>query len=275
MNRKTIELSEIKMSYYDEGEGEPILMLHGFPDSADVWRNMIPRLVDEGYRVIAPDMRGFGETEAPVGKENYTVAKIMKDFLELKALLKIEVPMKLIAHDWGASIGWSLVSFYPDQFESYVPISVGHPYAYALDGGFEQQKKGWYTMAFQFEGMAEKMFSQNDFAAFRVFTQDNPELDINWLPDMRREGRFTAALNLYRANLEPHEDDVKVPRTPLDVMGFYGEDDLYLSESQMKATGKYTDGEFGYVKIDGGHWLPLEQPELLLKDILQFYIDEK
>lgn len=271
MKRKTMALSNINIAYYDEGQGEPIFMLHGFPDSADTWRKLIPIFVSKGYRVIAPDMRGFGESDIPEKVEDSAIALIMKDILELKAKLAIQEPVKLIAHDWGANIGWMLVSFYPDSFESYVPISVGHPYAYALDGGFEQKKKSWYSMAFLFQGMAEKMFSQNDWAAFRVFTQDHSELDKYWIPDMQREGRFTAALNLYRANLEPSGKNLEIPKSPVNVLGFYGNKDLYLSESQMSESKKYITGDFRYIKVDGGHWLTVDEPEVLAENILEFY----
>ncbi|AEJ23340.1 hypothetical protein JC2156_07450 [Weissella koreensis KCTC 3621] len=271
MQRLEVQLSNVKLSYFDEGTGAVIFLLHGFPDSADVWRNIIPGLVSAGYRVIAPDLRGFGQSELKPNKDDYKIKFIMQDILELKASLNLTQPVKLVAHDWGANIGWMLISFFPDQFSSYFPISVGHPYAYALDGGFEQKKKGWYTMAFQFEEMAEKMFSQNDWAAFRIFTENNSELDTNWLPDLKRAGRFTAALNLYRANLVPSDNDSKLAPTPVPVHGLYGKNDLYLSQSQMEQSGKYTSGPFNFSLIDGGHWLQIEAPELVLNSILNFY----
>lgn len=271
MQRKFIQLTSVKLAYYDEGHGEPIMLLHGFPDSADVWRHLIPLFVKNGYRVIAPDLRGFGESELLNGVKNYQIKMIMQDLLELKNRLSITDPIKLIAHDWGANIGWMLVSFFPQEFSTYVALSVGHPYAYALDGGFEQRMKGWYTMAFQFEGMAEQMFSQNDWAAFRVFTQENPELDVNWLRDLRRPGRFTAALNLYRANLKPVANAPKIQPTPVPVLGIYGSNDLYLSESQMVASKKYISGGFTFKTTDAGHWLPLEAPQQVFSLVTSFY----
>ena len=69
----------IDLNVYVEGDGEPVLLLHGFPDSNNLWRGVIPRLAKAGYRVIAPDQRGFGESEAPEGKENYDMALIARD----------------------------------------------------------------------------------------------------------------------------------------------------------------------------------------------------
>lgn len=71
LTRKKIKLKSIKMAYYDEGAGTPIILLHGFPDSAEVWRNIAPILIKDGYRIIAPDLRGFGESEAPIACGSY------------------------------------------------------------------------------------------------------------------------------------------------------------------------------------------------------------
>ncbi|WP_268913561.1 alpha/beta hydrolase [Lentilactobacillus sp. SPB1-3] len=273
MKRKYMTTSDQTITYYDEGQGEPIFMLHGFPDSADVWRKLIPMFVNQGYRVIAPDMRGFGQSSIPENVGDFSIQFIMADILKLKKFLNIDQPAKLIAHDWGANIGWMLASFYQSEFESYIAISVGHPYSYAKDGGFEQQKKGWYTMAFLFEGLAEELFSQNNWAGLRTFTQNHPELDSHWIPDLSREGRFTAALNLYRANLEPHNNSQTpdIPQSQIPILGIYGTNDLYLSEAQMKNSSKYLDGEFDYVTVKGGHWLPIDEPEFIFDQATKFY----
>ncbi|CAJ1189584.1 putative hydrolase [Companilactobacillus crustorum] len=272
MDRKIIQLSEIKMAYYDEGQGESIMLLHGFPDSGDVWRKVIPILNKNGYRTIAPDLRGFGQSEAPEGVENYRADKLAKDILELKHSLGIEKPMKLIAHDWGANIGWTLASFFPKEFSSYVALSVGNPYAYALDGGFGQKQKAWYTMAFQTEGFAEKMFSQNDWATLRLFCRNHSELDKHYISDLSRPGRFTAALNLYRANLNPKfANKTKLPKTDIPVLGIYGKNDPYLSESQMSQSVKYVNNTFEYKIIDGEHVLPLDNSQEITNIILNYY----
>ena len=87
MQRLEVQLSNVKLSYFDEGTGAVIFLLHGFPDSADVWRNIIPGLVSAGYRVIAPDLRGFGQSELKPNKDDYKIEFIMQDILELKASL--------------------------------------------------------------------------------------------------------------------------------------------------------------------------------------------
>ncbi len=269
--RKHIMLQGINMAYYDEGAGIPIILLHGFPDSADVWRKMAPLLINDGYRIIAPDLRGFGESDAPIAVGSYKIRYLMQDIVELKQRLALDGPIKLVGHDWGAILGWCLITFYPEHFSSFVPLSVGHPKAYANDGGFEQQQKGWYTMAFQSEKFAEKMFSQNDWAVLRLFSENDPEADSNWIPDLSRPGRFTAALNLYRANLKPTKVKVPFPPTEIPVFGIFGKSDPYLSSAQMAASSKYVGGPFSWQAIKGTHWLPLDKPELVAELITNFY----
>ncbi len=269
--RKKVKFQDTEIAYYDGGSGTPVMLLHGFPDSADVWRKVTPLLINDGYRVIAPDLRGFGESAAPVAVGSYQMRRLMKDLLELKKYLDLSQPLDLVGHDWGALIGWSLITFYPENFKSFVPISVGHPKAYANDGGFEQQKKAWYTMAFQLKGFAEKLFSQNDWAVLRLFTGNDPEAVSNWIPDLNRPGRFTSALNLYRANLKPRKHKIPFPPTQVPVFGIIGKDDPYLSRTQMSASRKYVGGSFSWLSIKGKHWLPLEQPELIAELLTNFY----
>lgn len=271
LTRKELTLQSIKMSYYDSGAGTPIILLHGFPDSADVWRKVAPHLVSNGYRVIAPDLRGFGDSEAPIAVGSYQLKYLMKDIIELKERLGLTGPVKLVGHDWGSILGWSLITLYPEHFSSYVAISVGHPRAYFNDGGFEQQKKGWYTLAFQFPDLAEKMFSQNDWAVLRLLMNDSPELSSHWIPDLSRPGRLTAAMNLYRANIKPQTMKLPFPPTPVPVFGIFGKDDTFLSQAQMAASHKYVGNSFSYETIKGHHWLPLECPELVAELIMNFY----
>ena len=134
-----MKINGLTLNVLVEGEGEPIILLHGFPDSNYVWRDVIPLLVNAGYKVIAPDQRGFGESDAPEGKENYDMERIAKDAVAILDALNIK-KAKLVAHDWGAMIGWLLAGKYPEQFENYTAISVGHSKAYAA-AGFEQKKK--------------------------------------------------------------------------------------------------------------------------------------
>jgi pimeloyl-ACP methyl ester carboxylesterase len=98
LNGQKMEINGLKLNVLVEGEGEPVMLLHGFPDSNYVWRDVIPLLVKAGYKVIAPDQRGFGESDAPEGKENYDMELIAKDAVAMLDALNIK-KTKLVAHD--------------------------------------------------------------------------------------------------------------------------------------------------------------------------------
>jgi pimeloyl-ACP methyl ester carboxylesterase len=91
-----------------------VLLLHGFPDSAALWRHQIPELVDAGHRVIAPDLRGFGESDRPDGVEHYTMPTLVGDVLGVLDSLGVS-RAAVVGHDWGAALGWALAGFVPDR----------------------------------------------------------------------------------------------------------------------------------------------------------------
>lgn len=263
-----IKVNDIHLNVYVEGEGEPVLLLHGFPDSNYLWRGVIPHLVKAGYQVIAPDQRGFGESDAPEGKENYDMALIAKDAIAL--LDEFNIPKaKLVAHDWGAMIGWLLAGSYPERFESYTAISVGHPSAYA-SAGFEQKKKGWYVLFFQLEGIAETAFKARDWTLFRRSVHDHPEV-THWIEDLSRPERLTAGMNWYRANLSKLWKS-EFPRVPIPVFGIWSSDDVALAEDQMIGSAAYVDAPWRYERIVGAsHWIPVDVPDKLSDLLVDFF----
>jgi len=265
---RRLRIGEINLNVLVEGEGEPVLLLHGFPDSNYVWRGVIPRLAEAGYQVIAPDQRGFGESDAPEGKGNYDADLIAGDAIAVLDELGVG-KARLVAHDWGAMIGWLLAGKHPDRFDSYVAISVGHPSAYA-SAGFEQKRKGWYVLFFQLSGIAEKVFMANDWALFRKSVGEHPEVP-HWIEDLSRPGRLTAGMNWYRANLSKLLT-TEFPRVSIPVFGIWSTDDIGLAEDQMIGSAAYVDAQWQYERMEGvSHWIPVDEPERLSDLILGYY----
>ena len=143
-NSRTLPINGLNLNVIIEGEGPDVLLVHGFPDSHQVWREQIPALVAAGYRVIAPDLRGFGASAAPTGKGAYQVANFVSDLLGILDALQI-ARVRLVAHDWGAVCGWQFAIAHPERVERFVPMSVGHPEAYPR-GGLAQKLKGYYVL---------------------------------------------------------------------------------------------------------------------------------
>jgi pimeloyl-ACP methyl ester carboxylesterase len=258
-----VEINGINLNILDEGQGPAVLLLHGFPDSHHLWRKQIPALLAEGYRVIAPDLRGFGLSDAPIGVENYSPEELMKDVICLLDYLHLE-KVNLIAHDFGAILGWNLSIHHPERFVQYTALSVGHPHSYLNLGGYQQSMKGWYTKLFRVKGLSEKALTGNNLRMLRLMTDDHPETNY-WKNDLLREGRSTAGLNWYRAYFEwsKHqnfsEQIVNIP-----VMGIWSSKDIALSRQQMVNSCRFLSEPFHYKEIEGAsHWMQVDKPEEL------------
>jgi pimeloyl-ACP methyl ester carboxylesterase len=195
---RRIRSGEVELSTIVVGTGPPLLLLHGFPDSAAVWRYQVPALVEAGYQVIAPDLRGFGRSDAPQDRSAYRIDRILADVRGLLSALGVRRPVGLIGHDWGAAVGWLLCMRQPERVARFAALSVGHPAAYRTAGP-RQRLKGWYILAFQVPGLAERMIAADGFRFLRR-VQPTAEDGERWVADLARPGRLTAALNWYRAN---------------------------------------------------------------------------
>ncbi len=260
LSHQTLKINGLDMHVILAGEGQPLLLLHGFPDSAQLWRKMIPDLVAAGYQIIAPDQRGYGLTTAPADVKAYTIENITTDAIALLNALGVQ-KAAMMGHDWGALIGWALAAQHPDRFSAYVAVSVGHPGSY-LTASFEQKLKGWYVLMFQLRGIAEALFRAQNFRALRQTDGGIGEAD-HWIADLSRPGRLTAALNWYRANFSGMLG-VRPQRVAIPVLGVWSTRDVALSEDQMTGSARFVDTEFRYARVEGaGHWIPLERPREL------------
>lgn len=251
----------VKLKVDISGSGTPVLLLHGFPDSKKLWHPITPFFVAKKYQVIAPDMRGFGDSPIPLHKQQYKTALVIADIIELLKAQKIKTPIHVVGHDWGAVLGWCFALAHPELIKSLVAVSVGHPKAYAR-AGWRQKLKGLYMLGFQFPGLSEYFLSKNNFHSLRGGARQHPQIE-EVIQDISRPGRLTAGLNYYRANLGnillKSWSNCKIP-----VLGIWGTKDSFLEEDQMADSEKYMDADWKYVRIEnGGHWLPIEQAEQL------------
>lgn len=255
-----LQLDEVALDVRVEGQGPAVLLLHGFPDSHAVWRRLSPLLVAAGHTVIAPDLRGYGASDAPRGRAAYRIDRLTSDVIQLLDALQLS-QVHLAGHDWGAVIAWVLAGRNPGRFHSLTALSVGHPTAYAR-AGWEQKRKGWYTLLFQLPWLPEWMISRREFRHFRQWLKGYPETD-RWIADLSRPGRLTAALNWYRANIfsvlfQRH------PNSGVPTLGIWSTRDIALAEGQMTASSGFVDAPWTYERYEGNsHWIPLEAPEKL------------
>jgi pimeloyl-ACP methyl ester carboxylesterase len=263
-----LDVNGIRMHAVEAGSGPVILLLHGFPDTHAVWRKQIDVLAAAGYRVVAPDLRGYGRTEAPQSVAAYTLDKLRADVLALLDVLHID-RVDLVGHDWGGIIAWQIAALAPRRVRRLAVLSTGHPSAIAR-AGLLQRLRMTYVLGFILPDIAEHTLRAADYFIVRQFTGEPGQADL-WKRDLSAPGRLTAALNYYRANLSLALPQ-SYPRIKAPVMGIWSDRDPALGEKQMRDSAHYVDGEFRFEHIrDADHWLQLtahEQVNALLLDFL-------
>ena len=254
-----------------EGAGTPVLLLHGFPDSSRLWRRQVPALVAAGFRTIAPDLRGFGESDRPSGVADYAVSRSIADVLSVLDALEVERP-HVVGHDWGAGVAWALAALVPERVDRVVVMSVGHPNT-IRSPSIEQREKAWYQLLFQFEGAAEELVRRDDWRLFREMVGDAEDVE-RYVADLSRPGALTAALNWYRANASPAQEAGRsraFPAVGAPTMGLWSSGDRFLLEEGMAASGDHVTGPWRYERIEGaGHWLQLDASDRVTALLLDF-----
>ncbi len=270
---RRLEGDGVVLAVQDEGEGEPVLLLHGFPDSHRVWRRQVPALVAAGLRVIAPDLRGFGESDRPQAVEAYGIARSVRDVVAVLDALEIECA-DVVGHDWGAGVAWALAAFAPERVQRLAVLSVGHPSG-LREPSVEQREKSWYMLLFQFPEVAEELLQREDFKLLRQWLRDNGDVE-QIVADLSRPGALTAALNWYRASSAPAaelRERRPFPAVTAPTLGVWSSGDDYLLEEQMVRSADHVAGEWRYERIEGAsHWLQLDEPDRVNALLLDFLL---
>jgi pimeloyl-ACP methyl ester carboxylesterase len=268
--RRRVRGDGVELDVLGEGSGPAVLLVHGFPDSSHLWRGQVPALTGAGLRVIAPDMRGFGASDKPERVEDYRLSRAVADLVAVLDELEVE-RVRVVGHDWGAGVAWVLAALHPARVERLVAMSVGHPGAQRRT--IADREKAWYTLLFQFEGVAEELLSRDDWALLREWLRGEGDVD-RYLADLSRPGALTAGLNWYRANLHPArqlEPRPQLPAIAAPTLGLWSTGDHYLNEEPMLRSAEHVTGPWRYERIDGAsHWMQLDAPERVNELLSEF-----
>ena len=260
----------VSIHYEVTGEGRPVVLLHGFPDSGRMWRYQVEALAAAGFRVIVPDLRGYGTSDKPAAVDDYHVLSLAGDVVAVLDDAGVE-RAHVVGHDWGAALAWALAAFLPERVDHLVALSVGHPATFR-DGHFDQIEKSWYMLLFQFAGVAERWLSDDDWANFRSWAR-HPDVDAV-VAEMSANGSLTPALNWYRANVAPESfvsPPVVFPPITAPTMGVWSTGDMALTEGQMQRSASSVTGPWRYERVVGpGHWMTLEAPRVVNRLLTHF-----
>jgi pimeloyl-ACP methyl ester carboxylesterase len=227
-------------------------------------------LAAAGYRVIVPDLRGYGQSDKPADIAAYALPFLAGDVIAILDDLGLE-RAHVVGHDWGAALAWGLGSLVPDRVDHLVALSVGHPTSFG-SAGLIQSEKSWYMLLFQFPGVAEQWLSQDGWANFRAWGK-HPDAD-GVIADLEATGALTPALNWYRANVPPQswvDPPLALPPVQATTLGVWSSGDFALTEQQMTGSAAHVTGPWRYERLDGpGHWMQLEAPDRVNELLIDF-----
>ena len=264
-----IDVDGVGIEYEAVGEGRPVVLLHGFPDSGRLWRHQVPALAGAGFRVVVPDLRGYGRSDKPEQVDAYSMMLLAGDVMAMMSDAGVD-RAHVVGHDWGAGLAWAMASLAPGSVDHLVVMSVGNPVTFLRT--LEQRQKSWYMLLFQFPGIAERWLTEDNWANFRSWA-GHPDAD-QVIAELEETGSLTPGLNYYRANVGPESwvgPPLELPPVQAPAMGLWSTGDIALTEVQMTDSAKNMAGSWRYERLDGpGHWMQLEAPDQVNALLLDF-----
>ncbi|QKT07072.1 alpha/beta hydrolase [Gordonia sp. X0973] len=246
-------------------DGPTVLLLHGFPHNSASYDGVVPILNDAGLRTITVDQRGYSPGARPEGVQAYRIPNLVADVIGVLDALGVARCL-LVAHDWGAIVGWQLAARHPERFTGYVAVSTGHAGAIseALEHSEDQRKKSSYIKFFIEEGSEEKLLARNAVLLRRTCPRDA-------IGPLQEPGALTAALNWYRANFTGDiAANTACGRITIPTTMVWSDGDEALGREQAERTGGFVDADYRYVELTGvDHWVPEKAPERLAELIIE------
>ena len=251
--------------------GEPVILLHGFPESSRMWTPLLPVLAEAGYRVLAPDQRGYSPGARPEGIDNYRYANLASDVTALADAVGFE-RFHLVGHEWGAGAGWAVVARSPERIASWAALSVPHVAAFgrAIREDEDQAKRSTYITFFQQPGVAEAALSANDFEGLKnVWSASSEEEKAEYLALFSQPGALTAALNWYRGSrgIDPDDPEVRFGDVTTPTLLVWGNRDQAIGRKGVEDAAAYMKGPYKFVELDAGHWLIQEKPDEVIAEV--------
>lgn len=271
-----------EIHFVEHGSGEPVLLLHGFPDFWYMWRHQIPVLAKAGYRAIALDMRGYNRSDAPTSPRQYRMPQLTRDVVRVMDALGIQ-KATVVGHDWGGIVAWSFAAEYPERLHKLVVINAPHPSAYrkAILRS-SQLLRSWYVFAFQVPRVPEWLLARSRMRRLRRIWANAGGQSGNVTPTdvekyekaFSREGRIRATVNYYRAAAASFFDRAPGRAVTAPTLLIWGEQDPFLVSGIPEWTKRCVANLRIQKLAEAGHWPQLETPEQVNAAIVEFLAHE-
>jgi pimeloyl-ACP methyl ester carboxylesterase len=245
--------------------GDPVVLLHGFPQDSTAWARVEPLLHRNGLRTLAPDQRGYSPMARPRGRAHYRLRELTDDVLALLDTAGLD-GAHVVGHDWGAMVAWALGAWHPDRVRTLTALSVPHPAAMAKAMvSSTQVLRSYYMVLFQLPVLPERALLARDGAALRraLSTGGLPDDVVDrYVRRMREPGALTAALAWYRALPLDVRQPVGTVRVP--TLHMWSTGDAFLSRAGIDATAGFVDAPYRLEVLEGvSHWIPELAPDVV------------
>jgi pimeloyl-ACP methyl ester carboxylesterase len=268
---------ELEVATAGPADGTPVVLLHGFPESWHCWRFQIPALVEAGYRVIAPNMRGYGKSSKPGGVRAYRIDALADDIAGLMDHYGLE-KAAVVGHDWGAAVTWHFGRRHPDRATCLTVLNCppGEVVFKTVFSSLAQARRSWYIFVFQLPWLPEWMISRNDFSRLwasmaKTTTNEGRFTEADraaYLAAWREPGVATAMLNYYRASLRGGRATPKVRKVPVPMRLIWGTADHALGSDMIEPSRDFAE-DLDVVRLDGiSHWVNVDAPEAVNEALL-------
>jgi pimeloyl-ACP methyl ester carboxylesterase len=280
----TIELAEIPANgltftcrLAGPEHGEPVLLLHGFPETSYMWEPLMETLALAGYRCVAPDQRGYSPGARPANVDAYRYEELLADALAVADAAGFD-RFHLIGHDWGSIVGWAALATEAGaaRIKSWTSLSIAHGRAMAEAVRDDPDQQPYRDIVALFlSDQAETVMGGNDMAALKVAWSVSGDDFVNaYTPVFEQPGALTAALNWYRASrghtraLAGEDDGFDFGPVATPTLVLWGKDDPYCRRMGVELAAQHMTGPYRLVELDASHWLVQEQFERVRDETL-------
>ena len=259
-------------------DGPLVVLLHGFPECWYTWRRLLEPLVEAGYRILAPDQRGYNLSEKPQSVRAYRQPILSRDIVELVATENRDVA-HVVGHDWGGMVAWDLALRHPELVDRLAIVNAPHPTAFRrqLLSNPSQMRRSWYAYSFQLPWLPERICRYDGFRALEAALRGSSEPGTYADEDIEhyrrawsREGAITGMLNWYRASgrypADPPREAVDAPT----LLAWGTEDTALVTELAIDSYDFCPRDRSRLELFEGtSHWVPHEEPERLTDLLLE------